>query len=1752
MFELKYFGTIAAHEAAEAAVKDPQALPPFNIEALGVDTALSRAMRRLTIWFMLFAFAVLRRVWPVARIGRLVVVTRERDVCEVLEDDKRFPVPFGPEMKTITGGEIFALGLDGFDHKKQRDILDEVVVYADADYIVRRTRYFAEALLANSGGRIDVMRDFLGRIFTETCSEYFGLDLDEPNAFLDRSMAISALLFADPMGSKATRDLALHGAVRVRYLIDRAIARARTKPRKSPIIPVVDRLVHANKGQLTTEQIRAMVIGVMTGMVPTNSLAAGKIIEELQRRGLLQSAIGAAVAAEKTHQKMLEDLRSQGLLHDPAKAPEVISKARRETANPHRQALREILVEAARLNPALLPGQFRHAPRATTIAGYDVPAGSVLVVSTASALRDERRYPRPGHFEAGRKMGPLLMFGDGPHHCLGWRLALEQITEIYQILLSQPNIHFSEHPEGWLSYVGPFPRRLDLEFDPPKWPSEQTLLTIAAAVDPEKVDVVQAAIKDLDNPAPNGSAIRTALDNTGIVHFASMSVFNAADPDEPDDKPNWRVVLELNVDGDKDTALHRIAEAAGAELRQIFDHTLDSKKTDLAERLKDYSLELHSLPWGPIGLNFNGTPDTPVSDIERQHDLVEFARESLDHYLQHRDGVNKRAMDALTYVRDLTKPHAPWRLDQAEQGLHDCGRTLREFLIRPTRRRLKVSEFTGCDSRLTWQGLGPALRSNAGLFLGLLMATTFMVQGGAIYYAIKTTSWLASILAIAGVVASAVLIGVLFINHGFERLLRAARVIQDGTITALTMAGFVVSAALFLAFLVVRWLYWPAFFAAAAALSWWGVGRWLPDLSPGYDIVATVLGTVVVSAAALFAIAATQRYWRLILPLVGVAGVTLWALQRWLPQMPLVVDLVAAGMAGLVAAGLVRYQLARTRPYPPRFWRIVSWSLVSLVLAGVALYSYLHWGIAKEVALAAIAWLGALSLALVGGVVATSLVWLTPLAVLLTLLYWHEVRDKSDERTASLDHIESIALKENAPGYAQNHITAVTPMKPGSFRKLSLALVLWGIGKEILYWFRPGFVLNMGTIHYAKWFRLPRTEMMLFLANYDGSWQSYLEDFVTKAHEGQSAVWSHGKGFPRTRLLIFGGAADGDRFKRWVRRQQIVTQFWYSRYPHLTTDQIRTNAMIHDGLMRAQTDTSARAWLDLFGTIPRPENSIESEEVQSLVFRGMAGHPHMICAAITFGAEGDRQNWLRHLPNEMTYGEQPNIERRGVSYVAFSAAGIQQCLDGLDREKAAATMQSFPPAFCLGMARRSRVLGDRGTSDTKSWRWADIERVDDESEFGKRDPAVDVLVFAYGRTPEECQHVLKWHVDLLKPGKMRLVVTSPTAKTLAAGGARRPSDYDEERPIYEHFGFRDGISQPVIRGSQRAAKNVNEADIVAPGEMILGYINSGGYKAPAITLPAERDDDDDLETDTPDFASRFPRFAESRDADRRDLGRNGTFLAVRQLAQDVDGFNEFLTHQVTQLKQYRHLQATVGGKIDEEWVAAKMMGRWREGASLIRWPHAIAGRRPPKVPDNDFSFGQDDPQGLRCPFGAHIRRANPRGSLDPDDPQQADIERRHRLLRRGRTYDEVIDCERERGLLFVGICADLERQFEFLQQSWLGSPFFHGLSNEPDPFTTAPPDGNDDYVFTMPTPSGPVTMKGLTSFVTVKGGGYFFMPSRSAIRFLSRIAGGSSAAQPASGQAGQTVPPSPPSPPPPPEGQPAPTVRAPDKEREDA
>jgi deferrochelatase/peroxidase EfeB len=220
-------------------------------------------------------------------------------------------------------------------------------------------------------------------------------------------------------------------------------------------------------------------------------------------------------------------------------------------------------------------------------------------------------------------------------------------------------------------------------------------------------------------------------------------------------------------------------------------------------------------------------------------------------------------------------------------------------------------------------------------------------------------------------------------------------------------------------------------------------------------------------------------------------------------------------------------------------------------------------------------------------------------------------------------------------------------------------------------------------------------------------------------------------------------------------------------------------------------------------------------------------------------------------------------------------------------------------------------------------------------------------------------------------------------------------------------------------------------------------------------------------------------------------------LAVRQLEQDVAGFDAYLDATAARLHGDPRLPP---GSLAElrEWIAAKLVGRWRNGNPLVSEPHdpgAVRSRA-----DNDFTYGEEDPAGLRCPLGAHIRRVNPRDSLDPRSKDQLAISNRHRILRVGRVYGRP---GAERGLLFMCLNADIERQFEFVQQTWAQAPGFHGLDGEVDCFG---PRGSTDRM-TVPTPHGPLCIERLQDFVTLRGGGYFFLPGRRALHFLAQSLG---------------------------------------------
>jgi Dyp-type peroxidase family len=194
-----------------------------------------------------------------------------------------------------------------------------------------------------------------------------------------------------------------------------------------------------------------------------------------------------------------------------------------------------------------------------------------------------------------------------------------------------------------------------------------------------------------------------------------------------------------------------------------------------------------------------------------------------------------------------------------------------------------------------------------------------------------------------------------------------------------------------------------------------------------------------------------------------------------------------------------------------------------------------------------------------------------------------------------------------------------------------------------------------------------------------------------------------------------------------------------------------------------------------------------------------------------------------------------------------------------------------------------------------------------------------------------------------------------------------------------------------------------------------------------------------------------------------------------------------------------------GGKAAREALGAKFVGRWMSGAPLVLSPKEDNDTL---KNENNFAYYANDPQGLACPIGSHVRRSNPRDSLGSDPTTAVNSANRHRILRRGRSYgkraaDPMVEDGLERGLHFICLNSDIERQFEFVQQTWINNPVFSGLDGEVDPLVGNLSKG--DSIFTVQATPLRRRVPGLSRFVVMKGGAYFFLPGLRALKYLGSL-----------------------------------------------
>lgn len=423
----------------------------------------------------------------------------------------------------------------------------------------------------------------------------------------------------------------------------------------------------------------------------------------------------------------------------------------------------------------------------------------------------------------------------------------------------------------------------------------------------------------------------------------------------------------------------------------------------------------------------------------------------------------------------------------------------------------------------------------------------------------------------------------------------------------------------------------------------------------------------------------------------------------------------------------------------------------------------------------------------------------------------------------------------------------------------------------------------------------------------------------------------------------------------------------------------------------------------------RPE--VNWGNVQAMLRWGVSSHKYGALILGTFTDPARLVDWLRENVSLMSAGDKNALLSSSVFHnLGLSASALRKLNVNVD--------ENFPFEFAQGMSseRAAHVLGDIPAS----WIWGN------QSEE-------DFALIIYSR----CAEQLETEIERLSN------VSAESELTIQ----RCYLD------THEHFGFRDGIANPKIRG---ASSKMNTANEIAAGEFIFGYSDERGMYPPPPLQEAENFGDFPVSFDNPE---------------KREIGRDGSFLVVRQLQQYPDRFQQYLEANATE-------------ELSAERLGAKMMGRWKDGSPLTLTPDAPDARLSHA---DDFGFTSTDRQGDNCPMGAHIRRSNPRDSLTKDPEESLQIANRHRILRRSRMYkndDQV-------GLIFMCFNTSLSRQFEHIQETWINGKRF-ARTNEKDPIL-----GNrqDNTSFTFP--NGPLLSQvdELPDFVKTLGGGYFFFPA---------------------------------------------------------
>ncbi|MGP3966531.1 Dyp-type peroxidase [Streptomyces sp. 6N223] len=484
----------------------------------------------------------------------------------------------------------------------------------------------------------------------------------------------------------------------------------------------------------------------------------------------------------------------------------------------------------------------------------------------------------------------------------------------------------------------------------------------------------------------------------------------------------------------------------------------------------------------------------------------------------------------------------------------------------------------------------------------------------------------------------------------------------------------------------------------------------------------------------------------------------------------------------------------------------------------------------------------------------------------------------------------------------------------------------------------------------------------------------------------------------------------------------------------------------------------------------------ESTEIQGDILAGFK-KDHVRLLLIRFGDPWHARLWLRQLRERIATtrdvaafnatfreerlrlgGSDPGTDTMAAVWrsVGFTHAGLVALVGG--SPIADVPRGTTQEAFVQGPAERGEMLGD--TEDDAPEHWL----------FGAdhTDPVHAVLTVASDRA-EDLRTALERERREISCHGMTIVFEQ--------AGATLPGD----RSGTEHFGFKDAISQPGVEDfdepdPERPGEVLGKPGtrLIPPGEFVVGYATD--HRLPAW----------------------LPRWM-----------NDGSFQVIRRLAQDVTGWWGQAAEQLKVLKG----QGAAPEDATEDWVASRMVGRWRSGAPVAEYPDAEPQVPPGPEENNDFGYA-DDLNGRITPLFCHLRKTNPRDGLTLVNgdviPEEGAIDGR-RIMRRGVPFGPPLDQPHPdtaggehitRGLLFVSYQSDLVAQFEFVQRSWVNNDNFPQRE---------PRVGRDGVIGKDSTVSFPAQRQGPTAcvplglkqFVRTQGALYAFTPSLTALGQLA-------------------------------------------------